>query len=403
VNESSEQMKKWMLVLVISFMSSVFQTAQAHEKHVQSSDLAMSVAFDPAGNLWRVQVQNGFVQVTKSLDLKTFGTAIKVNPEAQDIRPMGEVRPKIAIGHNGEIYVAWMQNLKARFAGYIWFSRSVDGGKTFEKPYIVHQDRAEIGHAFEALQVTTKGDVVLVWLDSRDLVAAKKAGKTHTGSSIYYAVSSNQGQAFNPEHKLADSSCECCRIVTTNKPDGNVVVLWRHVFAGSERDHMIAEIPVTSAKPPILTRASYGRWQVDGCPHHGAAIATGGEGKDWWGYHMAYFDGNDKKPGLYYSRVDGEAWAISPPKKFGNHAKQAAHPALMSLGEKLWLVWREMDAVQSQIMGMTSDDGGRSWSDVKVLMRAAGNTDYPQLLAFKAHGYLVWNTPSEGLNIIALQ
>jgi hypothetical protein len=397
---------RYCLVLALALCSSL-SFAHGEQKHADMmppDNLAISVAFDAQGKLWRVRVKEGFVEISSSEDLgKNFSKPLRVNPAEQKVTAHGESRPKIAIGLNGEIYVAWVQNLPARFSGYIWFARSINGGKSFGAPYIVHQDRAEISHAFQELAVASDGRVTVVWLDARDFDMAKKNGKSHVGSSVYYAVSENAGQSFSQEQKLTDGSCECCRIALAVKPDNTVVALFRYVFEGSERDHMIAEIPVTSAKSPKLTRASYGRWQVDGCPHHGAAIATGGEGKDWWGYHIAYFDGNDKKPGLYYSRVDGEAWAISPPKKFGNHAKQAAHPALMSIGEKVWLVWRELNAEQSQIMGMTSDDGGRSWSEVKVLMRAAGNTDYPQLLAFKAHGYLVWNTPSEGLNITALQ
>jgi len=78
---------------------------------------------------------------------------------------------------------------------------------------------------------------------------------------------------------------------------------------------MIAEIPAKANQIPVMKRATFGHWKIDGCPHQGAAIATGGEGKDWWGYHMAYFDGNDAKPGLYYSRMDGVAWASSPPEE----------------------------------------------------------------------------------------
>jgi hypothetical protein len=386
-----------MICLCLSF------SAAAHEAHQDtSSSLPISVAFDNSGKLWRVQVKADFVEVSYSSDYKQFSTPLKVNPEPQNLRPMGEVRPKIAIGSKGEIYVAWMQNLKPRFAGYIWFARSVDGGKTFEKPYVVHQDRAEISHAFEALQVSPSGVVTILWLDSRDLVAARAAGKTHSGSSIYYAVSNNQGASFQPEQKLADSSCECCRIATVHKPDGTVAALWRHVFEGNERDHMLAEVPKADQKPH-LHRATYDHWKIDGCPHHGAALASGGEGSDWWGYHMAYFDGNDKKAGLYYTRMDGVAWASSVPKKFGNHKHQAGHPALLSQGEKVWLVWRESEDKKDFIFGMFSDDGGRNWQAATMLANASGKSDYPHLLNKDGQFYLVWNTAKDGLKVLGLQ
>ena len=386
---------------MISFMFAI--NANAHEAHTQhaNSQLALSVVFDEAGKLWRASVHDGFVQVDKSSDLgKTFSKPVKVNQTAMKIGADGEARPKIA-ALAGNIYLTWTQALKTPYAGYIWFARSVDGGKSFDKPYIVHTDRAEITHRFDALNVASDGKITVTWIDKRDLIAAKAAGKKYDGAAIYYAVSTDAGKTFAPEQKLADSSCECCRIVTTNKPDGTTTVLWRHVFEGSERDHNIAEIPKAGAKPEPH-RATFGRWVVDGCPHHGAALASGGENANWWGYHMAYFDGNDKKPGLYYSRMDGLAWVASPAKKFGDNTKQAGHPDILSSGENVWLVWREIKDGKSSILGMHSDDGGRNWNDAKTLASTSQKADYPFLLQHKHTAYLMWNTQQEGLQVLPL-
>ena len=366
----------------------------AHEEHTkhQAQSLAISAVFDTGGKLLRASVKDGFVVVDSSADLgKTFTNPVKVNQQAQKIGADGEARPKLAIGPEGNIYVTWTEALKKPFAGYIWFARSINSGKSFEKPYLVHQDRAEITHRFDALNVAPNGDITVSWVDKRDLMAAKAAGKKYDGAAIYYAVSNDKGASFKPEQKLADSSCECCRIVTTNKPDGTVVAMWRHVFEGSERDHNIAEIPKTGAAPEPH-RATFGHWVIDGCPHHGAALASGGEGKDWWGYHMAYFDGNDAKPGLYYSRMDGVAWASSPAKKFGDNSKQAGHPSLLSLGENVWLVWREIKDGEYSIVGMQSTDGGKSWDEAKLIATSKDKADYPQLISYKNQVYLSWNT-----------
>ena len=400
--------------LLILLLACLAPLAQAHEGHNQnqSSNLSVSVAFDANGNLWRVRAKDDFILVDVSRDLgKNFAKPIAINPSAQKIAADGEARPQIAIGTEGNIYLTWTQDLKTPSSDNVWFVRSINGGKSFDKPYILHQDRPEITHRFDALNVAPNGSVTVAWVDNRDLIAANTVNKPYDGAAIYYAVSSNRGVSFSVEQKLADSSCECCRIATTNKPDGTVVAMWRHVFAGSERDHMLAEIPqLTKAgqpiSPPILKRATFGHWQIDGCPHHGPAIASGGEGKDWWGYHMAYFDGNDKKPGLYYSRMDGVAWASSPPKKFGNNKNQAGHPALLATSDQVWLVWREIELKNNMahhsIVGMFSDDGGRSWQDAKVLATSMGKTDYPQLVGFQGKTYLAWNTVDEGFLLLGL-
>jgi hypothetical protein len=123
---------------------------------------------------------------------------------------------------------------------------------------------------------------------------------------------------------------------------------------------------------------------------------------------MAYFDGNDAKSGLYYSRMDGVAWASSPAKKFGDNKNQAGHPALLSMGAKVWLVWREIKDGKSSILGMFSDDGGKSWNEAKTLASSSQKADYPILIQYKSliqdkqRPYLVWNTQKEGLQVILL-
>ena len=78
-----------------------------------------------------------------------------------------------------------------------------------------------------------------------------------------------------PEQKLADNSCECCRIALAPAPDGSLVAMWRHVFdpgaaATQQRDHAFA--PVASiAAPPV--RASFDHWALEACPHHGPGLA----------------------------------------------------------------------------------------------------------------------------------
>ena len=381
----------------------------AHEEHTkyQAGSLAASVALDAQGGLWRVAEKDGVIWLDVSRDLgKTFSKALAVNAVPQKIGADGEARPKISLGPQGQVYLTWTEALKKPFAGYIWFARSLDQGKSVEKPYIVHQDRSEITHRFDALNVAKDGSLTVTWVDKRDLIAAKAAGKPYDGAAIYYARSLDNGASFSAEQKLADRSCECCRIAMTNKPDGTPVAMWRHVFAGSERDHMLAEIPRSAGQQAVVKRATFGRWKIDGCPHHGAALASGGEGKDWWGYHMAWFDGgadaSGKQAGLYYARMDGEAWASSPAKKFAGTKNQAGHPALLSAGDNVYLVWRETEAKTNSIMGMYSDDGGRNWGAVKVLAQTADKADYPQLLLKDKQVYLAWNTLREGLRLIPL-
>ena len=170
-----------------------------HEGHDHGPSLATSVAIDGQGNLWRASVKDGFVIVDKASDHLplVFSAQQKLNSQAQKIGTDGDARPKIAIAKNGNIYVTWTQALPTPYSGYIWFSRSSNSGKTFSEPSIVHQDRAEITHRFDALSISPSGRIYVAWVDKRDLIAAKKAKKTYDGAAIYYAVSDDQGASFS--------------------------------------------------------------------------------------------------------------------------------------------------------------------------------------------------------------
>lgn len=144
-------MKPWIgLWLLITFHFS----ALAHEGHDHGTPLAISLALDSQNHLLRVSVKDGFVLFDKAQLQQplVFSKPIKINLQNQKIGTDGDARPKISLANNGNIYVTWTQLLSAPYSGYIWFSRSLDGGKTFSPPIIVHQDRQQITHRFDAHQ-----------------------------------------------------------------------------------------------------------------------------------------------------------------------------------------------------------------------------------------------------------
>ena len=393
-------MRKLLLTLCLFWLA---PPAIAHEEHTHDQSmtavratLAITTLFDPQGRLWRAAVDSGRVMVSRSDDHgRTFSTPVAVNQQREKIGGEGELRPKIAFGKNGEIYVTWTQALDKPYAGHIKFSRSLDGGKSFSAPVVVNRNTAPITHRFESLAVADDGTIYVSWIDKRDLQTAKAAGKKYDGAAIYVAVSSDGGASFGTEYKVADGSCECCRIALATEPGGTAVIFWRHVYDGSIRDHAVARIgPRGVLKAPV--RVSFGHWKIDACPHHGGSIARGGD----WGWHLAWYDGNEKKPGLYVARLDGEAWVTSPARRFGNADAQAGHPTLFAMGEQVVLAWKEMTETSAVIMAMVSEDGGRSWGAPRKVAATSGAADNPFLISDGKQVYLSWNTRQDGYYLI---
>jgi Neuraminidase (sialidase) len=126
--------------------------------------LGTSAAVDAAGHLWVAYAQPagkaGQVVLQRSDDGgATWQPPARVNAVVEPVAAEGENRPKLAFGTAGEIYVTWTSPTSEKFTGDIRFARSLDGGKTWSKPTVVHHDRQLITHRFESLLVDPKGRV----------------------------------------------------------------------------------------------------------------------------------------------------------------------------------------------------------------------------------------------------
>ena len=359
-------------------------------------ELAISTAFDTEGRLWRVRTEAGHVLVDSSDDLgASFGRAARVNPERETIGTEGDNRPKIAIAADGAVYVSYTQLLGRPFSGDIRFSRSLDGGRSFSPPITVNDNRDVISHRFDSLAIGPGGEVYIAWLDKRDESAARKRGEPYVGAALYYAVSTDRGERFGANVKLADHSCECCRIALALAPDGAPRAFWRHVYGENERDHALMRLDAKDAP----RRITHGRWRVDACPHHGPALAIDGEGV----HHFAWFDNGPESRGLFYAHsADGGA-SVSLPMPLGELAARPAHPAVIVRGEAVYLAWKEFDGEVSPVRAMRSRDGGLTWSAPAVVAVAEDASDHPQLVSDGERVFLSWNTLAEGYRLIPLE
>ena len=257
----------------------------------------------------------------------------------------------------------------------------------------VHVNRDPITHRYDSMVVDPQGRIFIAWIDKRDGEAKRALKQEYTGAAIYYTVSTDRGATFAGDFKVADHSCECCRIALTVAPDGKVTALWRHVFAPNVRDHAMAVLSPTGAVSP-LERATFDDWRIDACPHHGPAMAFAANGTR----HQAWFGVKGEEGGVYYaSAAPGKA--TGQPLKLGND--QAAHPAVAVDGANVVLAWRQFDGKATAILAKVSHDSGATWNE-RELARTAQASDYPALLNTGKGIALAWRTQAEGLRILPL-
>lgn len=347
-------------------------------------------AFDADGRLWLTWYAGGHIYLQHSDDRgRTFSEPVAVNRVPEPVDDQGEDRPQIAFGPEGEIYLLWTRKLDVPWTGHIRFSRSLDGGQTFSKPVNVNDDAAVIAHRFPTFRVNRRGEIFVAWIDKRDVEAARAAGTDYAGAALYYAVSRDRGAHFSASRKLADHSCECCRIAMELDARGLPVIFYRHVFPGQIRDHAIIRFSDPDTPLP-LRRATHDDWEINGCPHQGPALARSGDA-----LHLAWFTAGPKRQGLFYARREDDK--TGTPMSFGRAG--AEHAAVAALGETVVLAWKAFADDRTHLYVRRSTDGGQSWEPAAAIAGTAGASDHPLLVSDGRQIYLSWQTAAEGYRL----
>ncbi|MFP5389973.1 MAG: sialidase family protein [Gammaproteobacteria bacterium] len=354
--------------------------------------LGTSAAFDAQGRLWTASVEADNIVLRSTSDAgKTWSAPVAVLHAPAPIEAAGESRPKIAFGPQGDLYLTYTRPLAKPYTGDIRFVRSQDGGRSFSEPVTVQRDRGVITHRFDSLLVDRQGRIHVAWVDKRDGEAARAAGRSYRGAAIYYAVSSDRGASFGTDVKLAEHSCECCRIALALDGGGNVVGLWRHVFEPNIRDHALAVLK--PGGPAAPQRVSFENWHIDACPHHGPSLAFDGRGRR----HQVWFNAASDEGGLFYASAAGG----DKPKPQRIGGPLAEHGEVAVAGDLVAIVWKEFDGSATRIKARVSSNAGRTWSEADVAA-TQGASDHPHLVTRGGEAWLVWRTADDGTRVVRI-
>lgn len=353
---------------------------------------APSATFDAGNQLWVTFVADQHVYVSRSTDKgNTFTDPVRVNATPEDAEFNGENRPKIIVADDGTVLLSWTTKTSNRFTGEIRFSRSTDGGLTFEAPRTINDDGLAIGHRFDSLFLTESGQLYVTWIDKRDLEATLALGDEYQGAAIYYTVSKDLGETFMPNVRVSHNSCECCRIAVAPHGKNNVAIMWRQIFGDQIRDHAIAVLSPDGIVSD-LSRATVDDWHIAACPHHGPTmVAAATEGQ----YHMSWFSAGTINSGIHYARYDLTTAAPSDLIKVDG-TPGAGHPSLAIHHGILYLVWKGFDGVSTPLQLMTSHDDGRSWSAPQTLISTDQASDHPLLISSPEGVFLSWSSEQHG-------
>jgi len=291
--------------------------------------------------------------------------------------------PAIASGKAGEVFVSWSSSKPkpegVMFASDLRLSRSLDGGRTFEAPLRVNQDRP-ISHSFDGLAVEQDGDVLLAWIDSRD--GWEKAG-------TYVARVGERGAKIATTSQVGSETCVCCRVAVGAGGNERTAVLWRKDFPGKIRDMVLAVSNDDGASFAASSRVSEDLWEMPSCPHRGGGVGVDGTGR----VHAAWYtEGKNDRPGLFYaSSADGKEFTA--PLRIDQ--SEGSIPDHAALGVKpdgtVLVVWEDSTAVRRRVLARLSVDGGKTFGPVDQLSTAV-KAYAPAVAVTPSGGFVVaWN------------
>ncbi|MCX7049742.1 MAG: sialidase family protein [Candidatus Sumerlaeota bacterium] len=226
---------------------------------------ALHLVFGLNHNAWYMRSDNNGA---------SFTAPVKVNSTGTVETEMGERGPKLAVGGDGVIHVAWMDDWAAGVKVYVRYSRSLDGGKTFEARKTVS---AMSGVDGATLAADGAGNVAAFW----HVMADPKPSEPQA-TWLHTARSNDNGTTFGASEKinasgLAGIACSMCMMRARATSDGSVCLAFRNA-EGNIRDFYvlkgrIAENNFTAA------RVNQDNWNINYCPMCGPELTFAPNGQ----------------------------------------------------------------------------------------------------------------------------
>lgn len=200
---------------------------------------------------------------------ETWSEPTRVNSPRSSAIVSGQLGPKMAIGKGDTIHVLWA----GTGMNGIWFSRSVDGGRSWSP----ERDLAGADASVEGCTIAADGAgrVWAVWIDlggSRDS-ASLAAGR------LVVARSTDDGEKFGAASPIEPApyrglACACCVPAAATDAQGRLVIAFRGA-KDNLRDIFLAR--ETEGGTWESTPVSEDGWRLDRCPADGPSLAMAGD------------------------------------------------------------------------------------------------------------------------------
>lgn len=236
--------------------------------------LVPDVVMDNNGILHMVYAKNQNAYYVRSTDNgTTFSVPVKVNLTGSVEYKMGERGPKISVGSDGVIHIAWMDLWSSGVNTFARYTRSTDGGLTFEAPKAVSVTTGIDG---VTLAADGNNNVVVFWHVMAPIqTTIPEATWLHMSRSINNGVSfiTDTNVVINNHSGLA---CTMCMTRARFGIDGKVYLLFRSA-ENNIRDFYVLKGYATQNNFTAI-RVNSDNWNINYCPMVGPELEISNSG-----------------------------------------------------------------------------------------------------------------------------
>ncbi len=336
-------------------------------------------------------------------DSKPLSSPVRVNPNAGEATAWRGDPPTAVVAPDGTVYVGWTaRDEKSAHASTLYLSASRDGGRNFEPPAKVNDDRKPGVHGMHSLVLANDGRVFMAWLDERNIVPppmSMSAGGEHkhmeSNREVFFAFSADGGRSFSPNRRIASEVCPCCKTSLATGRDGRLYVSWRQVLPGEFRHIAIASSNDggESFSSPVVVSDDH--WMIPGCPVSGSAMSVEADGalRVLW-----YTAGEAGEPGLYWSESRDGGRTFTPRQVLAESGGRGTPVLLKNGDDSFRAVWEGINGTSPVMMTASLTGDGR----VTSVSNLAQGCEMPVAVEMGGHLFIAYIAGDEGSHRIWL-
>jgi hypothetical protein len=385
------------------------RTLAVPERTNANVSLAANGSFVAAA--WAASLSSGTTDIYVAVSRdngSTFDSAVRVNLKADDAHVNGEQPPRLVIRGRGnrppEVVVVWTS--KSSSGGTIVSARSSDGGKTFGATTVIAGADGPGNRGWENIALDRAGNVHVVWLDHREL--AQSGSMNHTAEHHMAPADSKQdavaaaqlsklytatlGEAGSSQ-AVAAGVCYCCKTAIAAGAESDIYLAWRHVYPQNIRDMAFTESHDGGRTFSAPIRVSEDKWQIEGCPEDGPALALDSRRRLHVVWPTLVNDTPNSAPsiGIFYTSSD-DARGFEPRQRVPTDGVPH-HPQVAIAHDSLYLAWDELKSGARRVVVAHRPlraGANTTWSREVLSGDAPGA--YPTVAASEAGLVVAWTS-----------